>query len=199
MVEVCLPVRRADSWVIHMYMQTHLPNHLWCDPSFFEMFVWGWTAQKGWTNIQTSQMALWLQFLGCPRSGQEFGDNPWQDQFLKKLYNPVDHWKGLECLVKDTYLGLSPNLNVGNRHKAATIHLFWVPCAKEKPMVILICTQCQRILTFWTPPWRFAIFPDRGSGILQKREGGYRCGCVLDPMVICQLHIPGALEGKFLQ
>jgi hypothetical protein len=53
-----------------------------------------------------------------------------------------------KCLVKDTCLGLSPNLNGGNRHKAATIHLFWVPCAKEKPMVILVCEQCQQILTF---------------------------------------------------
>jgi hypothetical protein len=52
------PVRRP-------YMQTHLPNHLWCSPSFSEMF-----------------------------------------------------------------------------------HLFCVPCAKEKPMVILICEQCQQILAF---------------------------------------------------
>ncbi len=28
------------------------------------------------------------------------------------------------------------------------IHLCWVPCTKGKPMVILICKQCQQILTF---------------------------------------------------
>jgi hypothetical protein len=26
-------------------MQTHLLNHLWCNPSFFEMFLRRWTAQ----------------------------------------------------------------------------------------------------------------------------------------------------------
>ncbi len=31
----------------HPYMQTHLPNHLWYSPSFSEMFVRRWTAQKG--------------------------------------------------------------------------------------------------------------------------------------------------------
>jgi hypothetical protein len=30
----------------HPYMQTHLPDHLWFDPSFFEKFVRRWTAQK---------------------------------------------------------------------------------------------------------------------------------------------------------
>ncbi len=162
-------------------MQTRLPNHLWYGPSFSEMFVQHWTAQKGWTNIQTSQIALWLQFLGCPRSWQEFSDNPWQDQFLKILCNRVDHWKGLACLANDTCQGLTPDLNSGNCHKVATIRLFWVPCAKEKHMVILICEQCQRILTFWIPLWWFAIFLDRGGGILQKRGGGYWCGCDARP------------------
>jgi hypothetical protein len=43
---------------------------------------------------------------------------------------------------------LSPNLSGDYRHKAATIHLYWVPCAKGKPMVTLICEQCQQIVTF---------------------------------------------------
>ncbi len=48
-----------ENWhVSRPYMQTHLPNHPWCNPSFFEMFGRRWTAQKGWANTQTSQMAL---------------------------------------------------------------------------------------------------------------------------------------------
>jgi hypothetical protein len=32
--------------------------------------------------------------------------------------------------MKDTCQGLSPDLNGGSRHKAAMIHLFWVPMCK---------------------------------------------------------------------
>jgi hypothetical protein len=48
-------------------------------------------------------------------------------------------------------------------------------------MVIFICEQCQRILTFGTLLWRFAIFLDRGSVILHKRGGGYQCVCDAQP------------------
>ncbi len=37
-----------------------------------------------------------------------------------------------------------------------------------------------------------AIFLDRGSGILQKRGVATGVDVMLDPMVRCRLHIPGA-------
>ncbi len=173
-VFACLESRLVSRPCLHTWT-THLPDHLWCDPLFFEKFVRRWTAQKGWTNTQTGQMALWLQFLGCPRSQQGFGDDIWQDWFLKKLCNHAGSWKGPACLVKDTCPGLSPNLKSDNRHKDATIHLFWAPCAKGKPMANLTYEQCQQILTFSTLLWLLVIFLDRCSGTLQKQGGGYRC------------------------
>jgi hypothetical protein len=55
----------------------------------------------------------------------------------KILYNHAGCWTGPACLARDTCPGLSPNLNGDYSHKAATIRLFWVPCAKGWPMAIL--------------------------------------------------------------
>jgi hypothetical protein len=57
------------------YRQTPPPNCRPCGPLCLETSARHWTAQKEWTNIQTSQMALKLLFLGCPLPQQGFSDN----------------------------------------------------------------------------------------------------------------------------
>jgi hypothetical protein len=60
----------------HPYMQTHLPNHLWYGPSFSEMFVRRWTAQKRVNKYSNKPNGVMIAVFGGPWSRQEFGDNP---------------------------------------------------------------------------------------------------------------------------
>jgi hypothetical protein len=115
-------------------------------------------------------MVLWLQFLGCPWSRQGFGDNPWQDRFLKTLYNHTGHWKGPAGLAKGTCLGLSPNLNA----IVATIRLFLGTMCKGDAH-----GDFERRIA--DSNHLNSAFPDLGGGILQKLGGGYRCGCDARP------------------
>ncbi len=80
------------------------------------------------------------------------------------------------------------------------IHLFWEPCAKARPMVILNDEWCQRILTFWIPLWQFQVFVDQGSRLLQKQGGGCRYECDAWHHGRFGHHIPGAQNtGMFLK
>ncbi len=66
-------------------------------------------------------------------------------------------------------------------------------------MVILICEQCQRI------PFEFRLgdlqfFWIEAAGFCKNRGVTTGVDVMLDPMVRCRLHIPGAKNrGKFLQ
>jgi hypothetical protein len=52
--------------------------------------------------------------------------------------------------------------------------IYWVPCAKGRPMVNYYDEWCLWILTFWIPLWQFLVFEDQDGGILQKWGGGYQ-------------------------
>jgi hypothetical protein len=72
--------------VSHPCMQTHLPNHLWCNHHSLKRLCGVGQPKR---CEQVLKQAKWrkLLFLGCPRSRQEFGDNPRRDKFLKTLCN----------------------------------------------------------------------------------------------------------------
>jgi hypothetical protein len=118
MVEVCLPVRGTDTWVVHIpYANT--PSK----PSVVQSIIlWNVCAaldSPKWVNKYSNKpngVIIAVFGMSSVATGICWYSNPWQDQFLKKLCNCVDHWKCLACLVKGTCLRLSLNLNGGNRH-----------------------------------------------------------------------------------
>jgi hypothetical protein len=60
---------------------------------------------------QLLKQAKWcdIRCFGMSVVATGIGNNPSQDQFLKKRCHHASHWKGLACLAKGTFLGLSPN------------------------------------------------------------------------------------------
>ncbi len=94
---------------------------------------------------------------------------------MRKCCNRVDRWRSLACLVKDICQGLSQNLNDDSCHKAATIHLFWVPCAKGKPMVTLICEREETFGAGVTAPFVASLPAARSRAPTSLCRGGCDC------------------------
>ncbi len=153
-----------------------------------------------------SQMLYFTQFYMC-----SIRQPKWHEQILKQakwrdncrfwdvfgsnrdlviILDKVDFWKTLQpckplvrsCMFGKGYLsGLSPNLDGDNCHKVARIHLFWEPCAKGMPKVILNGKQCRQVPNVWILLLRFQVFPDPGDGIFQKLGDDCPCECDAPP------------------
>jgi hypothetical protein len=62
------------------------------------------------------------------------------------------------------------------------IHLFWAPCAKGRPMVILNGKQCQWIPNVRILLWLSQVVLDQGYEILQNWGVAARVNVMLHPM-----------------
>ncbi len=106
------------------------------------------------------------------------------------------------CMFGKGYLsGVVTKLNCGNRHKAATIHLLGTMCEGEAHGNFDLRTMPadSNLLNSALAISNFSGL--RGGGFCKNGGGVATCvDVMLDPMVRCQLHIPGAQNrGEFLQ
>ncbi len=167
MKKVCLPVWRTHTRVI--YVCKHTLKTVNCAVHHALKSLCS-VRQSNWSE-QILEQAKWHDTAIFGMSVAATLD---KINFRKTLQpcRPLEK----SCMFGKGYLsGVWPNWEGKNRHKPTMIHLFWAPCAKGRPMVILNGEQCKWIPNFWIPFLQSQVLLDQGDGILQRLVDGYSC------------------------